>query len=57
MAEELQLNLNEDFTVCGMVNPGSDLAVILNSVLNEIEKLSKNDVVFYSKFTVHFFTN
>jgi hypothetical protein len=42
---EIQLNLDYDFEIQGIVKPGSDLAAITNTVNRETNTLSKQDAV------------
>jgi hypothetical protein len=45
LATNLRHNLNDEYNVQGLVKPGSDLTVILNSDIQNVKDLTKNDVV------------
>jgi hypothetical protein len=45
MAAKLQHNLNDEYSVQGLVKPGADLATILASGVKDIKNYSKKDIV------------
>jgi hypothetical protein len=45
MAAELQRNLNNEYSVQGIVKPGADLETILTSGLKYVKRYSKKDLV------------